>query len=58
MHAEFIKYAPKELHKEIARILNYTAETGKHLLETVAEILTPLQLGQETIYAQRYCFQY
>ena len=47
IHAEFIKYAPKELHKEIATILDDTAETGQDLLELVTEILTLLQLGHE-----------
>lgn len=33
---EYIKYAPKELHKEIAVFLSETAETGEDLLELAA----------------------
>ena len=44
---EYIKYAPKELQREIARILNDTTELMEDLLELVTRILTPLQRPQK-----------
>ena len=41
--AEYIKYAPVEIHKQIAIIFNRIAETGEQLKELNLGILTPLQ---------------
>ena len=40
---ELIKYAPTELHKEIATIFNKVAETGEPVTELVLGLLRPLQ---------------
>ena len=40
---ELIKYAPIELHKEIATIFNKVAETGEPVTELVLGLLRPLQ---------------
>ena len=40
---ELIKYAPIELHKEIATIFNKVAETGEPVIELVLGLLRPLQ---------------
>ena len=40
---ELIKYAPIELHKEIATIFNKVAETGEPVTELVPGLLRPLQ---------------
>ena len=40
---ELIKYAPTELHKEIATIFNKVAETGEPVTELVLGLLWPLQ---------------
>ena len=42
MNAEYIKYAPIEVHHKIAEIFNRTAETGKNPKELEIGILTPL----------------
>ena len=41
--AEYIKYAPVEIHKQIAIIFNQITETGEQLKELNLGILTPLQ---------------
>lgn len=43
LNDEFIKYATQEIHKSIADILNYVAETGDFPEEIKLGILTPLQ---------------
>ena len=40
---EFIKYAPPNVHRTIAEILNNIAKTGKYPDELITGILTPLQ---------------
>ena len=43
LELELIKYAPIELHKEIATIFNKVAETGEPVIELVLGLLRPLQ---------------
>ena len=43
LHVEMIKYAPIEIHKEIADIFNKVAETGENINELILGILRPLQ---------------
>ena len=40
---ELIKYAPIEIHQEIANILNKVAETGESVIELFLGLLRPLQ---------------
>ena len=40
--AEFIKYAPAEIHKEIASIFNKLSETGDEVQELILGLLKPL----------------
>ena len=42
VNAELVKYAPTEVHQEIAEILNTTARTGKYPIVLKRGILTPL----------------
>ena len=42
INAELVKYAPQELHQNIAELLNQTAKTGKHPQVIKQGILTPL----------------
>lgn len=42
-YAQLIKYAPQEIHKEIAKIFNKVAETGKKITKLTLGILTPIQ---------------
>jgi hypothetical protein len=42
VNAEFLKYAPKAIIEDIAKILNETAETGSYPSELNTGILTPL----------------
>ena len=43
IHAEQMKYSPIEIHNEIARLLNITAETGKKPEAVRKGILVPSQ---------------
>ena len=43
LNPEFIKYAPPEIHTEMAEIYNKMAETGEHPKEINHSILSPLQ---------------
>ena len=43
LQAEFIKYAPMTIHKEIANIFNITAETGDVPTAMIHGLLCPLQ---------------
>ena len=40
---ELVKYAPDEIHEQIANIYNCVAETGKHPLELTHGLIAPLQ---------------
>ena len=42
VHAEYIKYAPQIIHKEIAQIINDMAETGNYPSEIKQGILIPI----------------
>jgi hypothetical protein len=42
INAEYVKYAPNEIHLGIADILNETAATGKYPAELKISLLTPL----------------
>ena len=42
LEAEFIKYAPAEVHKEIASIFNKLSETGAEVQELILGLLKPL----------------
>ena len=43
IHIEFIKYAPAEIHEEIANIFNRVAETEEEIKELVIGLLRPIQ---------------
>ncbi len=43
LSAEYLKYAPTEVHRHIANLLNATAETGAYPKELKQGILTPLE---------------
>ena len=43
LELELIKYAPIEIHQEIAKIFNSVAETGEKVTELMLGILRPLQ---------------
>ena len=43
IYAELIKYAPPEIHREIAKIFNKVAETGENITELTLGFLKPSQ---------------
>ena len=48
LEVEFIKYAPIEIHQEIANIFNTITKTGEELRELVFGLLRPLQKPGKT----------